>query len=391
MYIYENLITIFADKGCKLISSQEEIKNQPQKIPKVRFISACGHENTVFVNVFKNRNTGVMCKDCLAKRYKEKTTHVNNIEQEYQGFAKFKSHIEEEFDIVKVCDGALVDYAIKPKSCNNDAYLALQIKCTNSKLHNMYGFCISRKYNDVIIICIQIEKELLWIFDGNMDLPKNINITYKRSSKYDKFQVLPSNLSTELLTLYNHYPLHKFKALNLPQSICQQKEQEYKMLRETSLSFLDFIQPQYEGMVYDFVVLGKQVQEKLAQEKNNGFVCKVAKRAGTLNRKSLYQTYIKGDNHFYWVHLPDKRHFYVIPEFELLRHDIVTYQTQKGAKSLCLYPAETGRKHSWANQYLFEYAKPNIIGITSLIKADYTAIEEEVMYMKMLEMWDTIA
>lgn len=34
---------------------------------------------------------------------------------------------------------------------------------------------------------------------------------------------------------------------------------------------------------------------------------------------------MKGDNDFYWIHLHDERQFYVIPEFEFLKRDIVAY------------------------------------------------------------------
>ena len=66
--IYENVIEEFNKKGCKLHISKEEfeeIKNNSKKQIKLNYIASCGHNNVVFYNVFKSRNTGVICSTLL--------------------------------------------------------------------------------------------------------------------------------------------------------------------------------------------------------------------------------------------------------------------------------------------------------------------------------------
>jgi hypothetical protein len=381
VYQYEKLRKIFKEKNCVLLSSQQEVNEQTQKIPKVNFTSSCGHQSSVFVNVFISRNTGVVCKECIAKRYRDTKADTNYIEQEHHGFLKLKKYIEKDFEIQKLCDGAIVDYAIRPKGC--DLYLALQIKSTNSNKNDMFSFHIQQSYRDIVIICIQVEMECFWVIDGNLQLPKKVNITYKRHSKYDEHKVSKENISQHLHNLYNNYKTHDLANINIPKSLNQQKEHHYKMMRVTKLNFLTFKEPKYEGMVYDFMISGLKFQEKITHEHGNGFCCKIAKRSG-----KKVQNYLKGDNDFYWIHLHDERHFYVIPESEFLKRGIVAYTPNAGAKTLILYPAETGKKHDWANVYLFEYDNPNIHQIQKVIHRDYNETAEEEMFVSMAKFWE---
>lgn len=383
MYDYNRLIKVFKEKNCALLSTEEEIRKQPQRVPKVKYIASCGHENTVFVNVFIGRNTGVVCKDCIARRYKDTQPTCNYIEQEFHGFVKLKSYIEKDFDIIKICDGACIDYAIKPKHNNTDKYIALQIKSTNSKKHDMFSFAIYNKYKDIIIVCIQLELDYYWVIDGNIDLPRKLNITYKKKSKYDEYKVPKDELSNKFKSLYHTYKLYNLDEINVPKSAFMKIEHQYRMLRERSLPFLQFTHPDYEGLVYDFKIDHKKFQEKVAQHNKKSYSSLIAKRAD-----KAAQNYIKGDNDFYWINIPDTMYFYIIPEFEFLKHDIVAYTSRLGRKALTLNPTRKDHKHAWANQYLFNYSKPDIPKIQALIAADYSAIEEGEMYVKMLELWD---
>jgi hypothetical protein len=381
MYDYENLKNTFKEKKCTLLSTKEEIQEY-KKNPKVKFTASCGHENFVFVNVFLSRNTGVVCKNCLAKRYKNapKPT-INYFEQEYNGFLKLKSYIQNDFDIEKMCDGASVDYAIKRKNSDDNLYLALQIKVTNTTNNNIYPFRIHKKYKDIIIICIQLHLELFWIIDGNINIPRKLNITYKKGSKYDIYKTSKEDLALKLLEIYATYKLHPLVSINCPVSVAYQKEREFRLLRENNVN-LAFQYPTYEGLVYDFKVENLKFQERLAHTHRNGYCCQFAKNKG---RKS--QNYIKGDNDFYWIHIPDRNYFYVIPEYEFLKHNIVSYTKCDGSKSLMLYPNANEHKHSWTNKYLFEYKKVNLTRLEMVIYKDYTECEEEDIFTKMSELW----
>jgi hypothetical protein len=47
---------------------------------------------------------------------------------------------------------------------------------------------------------------------------------------------------------------------------------------------------------------------------------------------------------------------------------------------------ENDYKHSWANEYLFNYKKIDKEGLLNLLETDYTEMENAVMYMKVMEM-----
>lgn len=127
---YLKLQKLFLDKNCILLSTPDDISKQSTKIPKVRFVASCGHDNSVFTNVFVHRGTGVVCKECIIKRYKE-TEYTTDCKQiEYDGFKKLAHHIEEDFECRKLCEGTLCDYAIRPKHSSIDAWLSLQLKHT---------------------------------------------------------------------------------------------------------------------------------------------------------------------------------------------------------------------------------------------------------------------
>lgn len=380
MYNYDDLKNIFLEKECILLSTKEEIEEQ-KKIPKVNFIASCGHENIVFVNVFISRNTGVICKNCHFKKNKKKEDDISGLEKEYNGVLKLKSHIENDFCIKKICDGAEIDYAIKPKNNISDLYLGLQIKTTNNGNNNMYSFNIHKKYKDIIIICIQTDLELYWLIDGNIDLPKRLNITYKKGSKYDIYKISKEFLSEKLIDLYDTYKLHNFNIINISDNVCQQKEQEYMILREEKIN-LKFIYPDYEGCVYDFIIFEKKFQEKIAHARKSGYSCQFFKHNGKKDGISKYQNYIKGDNDFYWINIPDKNYFYVIPEFEMLKHDLISEFKREGSKSFRLHPKKQDYLRSWTNEYLFEYNNVDLEKLKELIEID--------KYINIIDMWNNL-
>jgi hypothetical protein len=165
-----------------LLTTPEELAESPTKIPKVKFIASCGHENEVFVNVFISRNTGVKCKVCLAKQYKENKPTKNTSNQEYRGYLLLKDYLKDEFDIVKMNEGCLADCAIRRKGIEDDDWIGIQLKTTESDKFNMYKFTIPKKYPDCFVVCIQIPKELFWILDGNEENGL-VHITYKRDEQ----------------------------------------------------------------------------------------------------------------------------------------------------------------------------------------------------------------
>lgn len=68
---YDNVIEEFNKRNCKLLTTNIEyneiIKNKKSNNYKLNYIASCGHNHNVFFNVFKSRNTGIICPKCKQK------------------------------------------------------------------------------------------------------------------------------------------------------------------------------------------------------------------------------------------------------------------------------------------------------------------------------------
>jgi len=106
-------------------------------------------------------------------------------------------------------------------------------------------------------------------------------------------------------------------------------------------------------LVYDFKLNGFKVQEKVAGTNEPGFQVNLRKSNGSKQK----QAYDKGDNDFYWIHLPDKERFYVIPEDVLIINGFISHNDKKGKMSLYINPSN---KNQWTYEYLYSYEKLDI-------------------------------
>ena len=356
MYDYSKLCEIFQEKKCKLLTTEDELKQRETKIPKVKFIASCGHENEVFVNVFIHRNTGVVCKMCLYEKSRnDGKAKKNSSNHEYRGYLMLKELLERDFEVRTLNEGCLADCVIRLKGVEDDAWLRIQLKTTSSDNFNMYSFCIKKSYPECFIVCIQLEKELFWVLDGNKDYGGRLNITQKYS-KYDKFEVKKDKLAEYFKTNYERYEHGLFEEINTPIGVCQQREQEYRRFRESKVD-LDFIYPEEDGLVYDFTVDGKKFQEKVGtiMKGKSGITFFLHKNAGKKDGKRIYQTYNTGDNDFYWLNFPDKIHFFIIPENVLVMKGIINEERVERSCTLLLNTNYKNNETYWANKFLLDY------------------------------------
>ena len=108
-----------------------------------------------------------------------------------------------------------------------------------------------------------------------------------------------------------------------------------------------------------------KVQEKVkSQRKDRNYTSfSLGKNNGRINGKCQKTSYKNGDNDFYWLNLNNKKHFYIIPENELLTRNYIN--TDKQVK-IILNPDAKNGKNSWANEYLFDYTNLTEIDIQRL-------------------------
>ena len=369
MVSFKEVNDSFAEKECKLLISEEEFnKTSHSTTEKYKYIASCGHEHSVWFNVFKSRNTGVKCPKCVtnafAKIAKEnsKIDPIKTLNLEYDCIICFKETIiKESFNIKIIREGCLADLAIKPKNISDDLWIMIQVKSTIKPTRD-YGFKCSDRYKNCIILCICQSDKRMWAIDGNTITVKNKIAIGLKKSKYSDFEISEKNIIEKFNTFYDTFPKYDIDTINTPISPCQQLEYEYIKYREQNIP-LDFIYSDKQGLVYDFILNGFKVQEKVGsfQKNKNGTIFSLHKNNGKIDGCRALTSYKKGDADFYWLNVPNKKYFYVIPEEELIKRKFIDKITRS---SIYLNPEFD--TESWAKEYMFDYTKPDLVKIKEL-------------------------
>ena len=192
---------------------------------------------------------------------------------------------------------------------------------------------------------------------------KTIGIAKK--SKYNKYELNKENLIEKLNHYYMTISKTQFDVLDTPTSIFQQQEQQYRKIREEKINFIEFKNNTIEGLVYDFKIGEKKVQEKVGSvihDNENSYMFNLVKYKCRINGKCKNQCYEEGDNDLYWLNCKNGK-FYIIPEDELISHG---YTGKDGKQQL--YVSPTNKNTEWCNKYLFNYEnieKDKLLEITN--------------------------
>ena len=179
---------------------------------------------------------------------------------------------------------------------------------------------------------------------------KTIGVAQK--SKYNKYEVSKENLIEKLNNYYTIINKFEFNVLDTPTSTTHQQEQKYREIREIKINFIKFKNNEMEGLVYDFMIGNKKVQEKVGSiihNNNNSYSFNLTKNNGIVNGKSTICSYQEGDNDLYWLNCKNGN-FYVIPEKALLENGYIGKDCKKK-----LYVSPTNENTEWCNEYLFDY------------------------------------
>lgn len=368
MVTFQDVYDTFKEKGCLLLIQKDEFDKSNHKVKeKYNYIASCGHEHEVWLNVFKNRGTGIICPKCMITKHSKhrKETfkeHPNKLSDlEYESIQFFRKHTKDSFDIKLTREGCLVNIALKPKNVLEDMWLMIHIKST-FKPSRDYAFKCGSEYANCVILCICQSDKRIWALDGN-----NINVSDKiaiglKKSKYSQYEVSLDNVCETFNSFYNLLPNYSFDIINTPVSQFQQLEVKFIKHRELKVP-LDYIYQEKYGLVYDFMLNGLRVQEKVGHtaEKKKGTLFPLHKNNGK-NGKTSYK---KGDADFYWLNCPNKKHFYIIPETLLIEYEYIN--TLK-ANGLYLNPYTNNKP--WAKEYLFDYDQVDIDKIKTMFKID---------------------
>lgn len=354
---YDKVKGFFEDKECVLLTPEEEFdRNKIHCKSWFKIRSSCGHERIAHLDSFRSFGCGVLCKDCMSKRT---YAPVDCSNVEYQGFCVIREALQSEWEVFKMVEGTKADFAIKPKSVQEDEWLAVQLKVTRkpvTKWDNYRFGNVNKNYDGMAVLCICLQDNRTWAFEGSQVMNvKQLQIGNK-TSKYSSHEIIFTDLSNALLKFYDTLPKHHIHSLNVPIGEAQQREQMYRRRREEALPYIDFVYPEEEALRYDFTVGNLKIQEKVAtQHTKRGK--KISSYCVNLTSRNKY--YKEGDNDLYWVNIPDSMMFYLFPEAELIKHNLVKNDTNEvKLKLLQLNPNTSRIEHlanPWVNDYLFRY------------------------------------
>lgn len=367
---YENVYDTFINKGCKLITTKEEYFDLKKicKIPKLNYIASCDHIHSVHYNVFKSRNTGVICPKCVINKNKQFSGKITisgqSINHYYHDTAitYIVDLIKNNYTYKNTHEGHALDLLIKPIEESSDLWLQLKIKTTNGVCKDSYGFNNNNNcnYKDCIIICICNDDKKMWLFDGpDIDNIQKISIG-KNNSKYTEKGINITNINDKILNKYKTINLISSDSENINLPKCIKIEKEYSELRKkyTKYEFTNVC----KYIHTDFKLDNNNFQEKVGSmyKNKNSVNFKLTKRDNVSRRT---QPYNKGDNDFYWLHFPNKRHFYLIPENVLL----INENSSGLIKNLYVNVSPHGIPTSKYLNYLFEYENIDYNRLGSII------------------------
>jgi len=372
-YSYDELKKSFEDKNCKLLTTEEEfnvMKKTKVRFPKYYYTASCGCNNTVHHHILLNRNTGVICPKCMtmknAKIKKEENIGIKNIELEYNSIKYFEDLIKDHFEIIKCFDGCNAYIVMRPLNCKEKLWVGIQVKSTNRNKRD-YAFHLDNNYTNLIILCVCFCDKRMWAIPYSVVKENKSRITIGlKKSKYNEYELTNENIIQKLQDLYNNTNRFEFEKFNVPTNIYQKREQEYRKYRQEKIYFIEFIDNGMEGMVWDFKIGDKKIQEKVGcvrKEIKDTYIFGLTKSNGKIDKKIQRIQYKVGDNDFYWLNPEGKKYFYVIPEKILVEKGFICNTNKK------VLHCNVTAKDSWYNNYLFEYDnvdKERLLGLLEL-------------------------
>ena len=293
---YENIVEEFKKRNCKLLDTNDEFneikKNSKTRAYRLNYIASCGHTHKVFYNVFKSRNTGIVCSSCknkeIGKNMKEKIKNNEisksfNTEQEFKVIKEFQNRLENHFNIIKAFDGCMVDIIFKPKSVVEDKWVGIQVKTGST-----YSFHINNNYTNCLLLLFCIEDNNMWLIPENIIVNQTkITIGYQKS-KYNIYKVNNDDIINKLNELYNKTSTFPFEIVNTPINIYQHREQLFRKYREEKINFIHFQNSEMEATVSDFTIGNLKIQEKVSQcivDRKNTYSFTLRKHDGLVEGK----------------------------------------------------------------------------------------------------------
>ena len=406
-YHYDNLIEFAKKYGCKILDSKEKIDGLPLLI---NIEGRCGHNSAVTYNqLLKHKN--IYCLECMKKIKtspetflikcnnekckKEFIPSVSNFISCSRFCANSRKQTQETKDKIKStfnktqqikistnsvsssCDlhtsgnqymsnllkkdinfyltnrNSYYNMSLKPKIIQNNRWMPVEFKYSNTKEKDNIYFTMRQEYNNVIIICAYIELKIFWIFPLNF-IKTTTRMKINIKTKFCDFLVEESQISDKLIEYYNKY--EEILTIDKDGKSASDKvdlhlylEYKYITLRIETIQFINFVKPISNFQTHNFLINDYKIQESVAyQIKNNQLGDLLVSTHKHVNGKSV--PFDIGDNDFYWFNEPNENIFYVIPVSIMHSYGYIRTHLQIGKVKLNITQCQ-----EWLSQYIFYY------------------------------------
>lgn len=268
---------------------------------------------------------------------------------ENMGLNLLKELCSNHFKLIKTRESCEVDVLAKPINTTKDEWLKIQLKVTNQ---NYYAFHITGEYKNMITLCISVSDKKIWLFEPhNLKLGK-LTITANDKSKYNCYEIKNidniNNIFNDLYIKQSYNTI--FEEGNTPQPKNCILEYEFVKHRKNKINFLNFIDSEIDGLVYDFKINELKIQEKIFTTHKSQPVIMLHKSRGHNNKKRVRIPYSENDNDFYWFNEKNKIIFYVIPKDKLIEKGFISTTNSAGKVYLNLKTHQ-----DWLSDYEFDY------------------------------------
>lgn len=211
-------------------------------------------------------------KNIMREKENNKDEPMDNKNIFLKGNIYLNSLIENKFNFEITNRCCYYNHIIKPfniKSSNGNTdkvWFPIEIKYSNSSLNN-YLFRMKEKYKEILIICISLEDNKIWLFPPNtLDYVTKLKINKESPNKFDKYIVNPLNLHNILEDYYNNYQqklvckndnFMEIKETNAHIKV----EYEFKKKRLDYINFIEFQNPISNFEPFNFLINDYKIQE----------------------------------------------------------------------------------------------------------------------------------
>jgi hypothetical protein len=362
---YEDIRDGIASKDCELLTGNDEFLRDNMKAKsKFSIRLSCGHvEEISYTDMMYRKNTTI-CKECISDRLKNTVT-VDGVPFSAitgkKGVDYIIDIIKTKFECKLTNEGCKADILVR--AFDKQVWMPLQVKTSGGENLCQYSFSLKCKdYTDMLVICLNFNSKKTWIIPFD-DIKGKIVLTIgKTISKYEAYECKTDNLIQRIMDFYvsGKYVID-FEDAMMPIQNTKQVEHQFRQMRITKLSFLNFENPPFESIPYDYVVNGLRVQEKSVLTIDKGRFSFPLKRRVGRSKTAINYNYTDAD--LYWFNFPDRRHFSILNRDIMLEKNLILADgelvSDKHRRTLCLHVKTCLTSH-WIAEYTFDYENVDI-------------------------------